>query len=94
MSATSLNKAAGARSRLALMVASVVLVVVILAFASLVGHIAMPALAGLLMLVGYRTIKPGTSGPNAPIADRLGVRIEQQLGRLAPAGRGRCPTAC
>ena len=30
----------------------------ILAFASLVGHIAMPALAGLLMLVGFRTIKP------------------------------------
>src|SRR5208337_4305255 len=33
--------------------------VVILAFAGLVGHIAMPALAGLLMLVGFRTIKPG-----------------------------------
>ncbi len=30
----------------------------ILAFAGLVGHIAMPALAGLLMLVGFRTIKP------------------------------------
>jgi SulP family sulfate permease len=30
---------------------------VILAFASLVGHIAMPALAALLMLVGFRTIR-------------------------------------
>ena len=58
MSATSLNKAAGARSRIALMIASVVMAVVIIAFAGLVGHIAMPALAGLLMLVGYRTIKP------------------------------------
>jgi SulP family sulfate permease len=58
MSATSLNKAAGARSRLALVIASVVMAVVILAFAGLVGYIAMPALAGLLMLVGYRTIKP------------------------------------
>ena len=58
MSATSLNKAAGARSRLSLVIASVVMAVVILAFAGLVGHIAMPALAGLLMLVGYRTIKP------------------------------------
>jgi sulfate permease, SulP family len=59
MSATSLNKAAGARSRLALIIAGVVMAVVILAFAGLVGYIAMPALAGLLMLVGYRTIKPG-----------------------------------
>ena len=58
MSATSLNKAAGARSRIALMIASAVMAVVIIAFAGLVGHIAMPALAGLLMLVGYRTIKP------------------------------------
>ena len=58
MSATSLNKAAGARSRIALMIAGVVMAVVILAFADLVGHIAMPALAGLLMLVGFRTIKP------------------------------------
>jgi sulfate permease, SulP family len=59
MSATSLNKAAGARSRLALIIAGAVMAVVILAFAGLVGYIAMPALAGLLMLVGYRTIKPG-----------------------------------
>jgi SulP family sulfate permease len=59
MSASSLNKTAGARSRLALMIASVVMAVVILAFAGLVGYIAMPALAGLLMLVGFRTIKPG-----------------------------------
>ena len=58
MSATSLNKSAGARSRIALMIAGVVMAVVILAFASLVGHIAMPALAGLLILVGFRTIKP------------------------------------
>ena len=59
MSATSLNKSAGARSRLALMIAGVVMAVVIIAFAGLVGYIAMPALAGLLILVGYRTIKPG-----------------------------------
>ena len=58
MSATSLNKSAGARSRLALMIAGVVMAAVIIAFAGLVGHIAMPALAGLLMLVGFRTIKP------------------------------------
>ena len=58
MSATSLNKAAGARSRIALVIAGAVMAVVIIAFAGLVGHIALPALAGLLMLVGFRTIKP------------------------------------
>jgi len=58
MSASSLNKAAGARSRMALVIASGVMAVVILAFAGLVGYVAMPALAGLLMLIGYRTIKP------------------------------------
>ncbi len=58
MSASSLNKDAGARSRAALMIASAVMAVVIVAFAGLVGYIVMPALAGLLILVGYRTIKP------------------------------------
>jgi sulfate permease, SulP family len=56
-SASALNKAAGARSRVSLIIASAVMAVAILAFAGLVGHIAMPALAGLLMLVGYRTIR-------------------------------------
>ncbi|HEX5297249.1 MAG TPA: SulP family inorganic anion transporter [Streptosporangiaceae bacterium] len=57
-SATALNKAAGARSRLSLLIAGVVMAVVVLAFAGLVGHVAMPALAGLLILIGYRTVKP------------------------------------
>lgn len=58
MSASSLVKAAGARSKLALIIASGVMAVSVLVFSGLVGYIAMPALAGLLMLVGYRTIKP------------------------------------
>jgi SulP family sulfate permease len=58
MSASSLNKTAGARSRLALMIASLVMAGVILAFAGLVGYIAMPALAGLLIVIGCRTVKP------------------------------------
>jgi SulP family sulfate permease len=58
MSASSLVKNAGARSRMALIIAGIVMAVVILAFGSVVGYIAMPALAGLLMTVGYRTIKP------------------------------------
>jgi SulP family sulfate permease len=58
MSASSLVKNAGAKSRLALLIAGVVMAIVILLFGSAVGYIAMPALAGLLMTVGYRTVKP------------------------------------
>ncbi|MEZ5205327.1 MAG: SulP family inorganic anion transporter [Acidimicrobiales bacterium] len=58
MSASSLNKAAGARSRQALIFAGIVMGLVIVAFGRVVGYVAMPALAGLLMLIGYRTIKP------------------------------------
>jgi SulP family sulfate permease len=58
MSATSLVTAAGAKSRQANLIAGVVMAVVILALGGGVGYIAMPAIAGLLMLVGYRTIKP------------------------------------
>ena len=58
MSASSLVKAAGARSRQALVLAAVVMAVVILLFGSVVSQIALPALAGLLMVVGYRTVKP------------------------------------
>ena len=58
MSASSLVKNAGARSRTALVIAGLVMAVVILVFGEAVGYIAMPALAGLLMLVGYRTVKP------------------------------------
>jgi len=58
VSASALNKAAGARSRQAALFAAVVMAVVIVAFGSAVGHLAMPALAGLLILIGARTIKP------------------------------------
>ena len=58
VSASALNKAAGAKSRQSLVIASIVMAVTILLFAGLVGEIAMPALAGLLMLIGFRTIKP------------------------------------
>ena len=58
VSASALNRAAGARSRQSLVIAGLVMAVVILAFGGVVGYVAMPALAGLLMLIGYRTIKP------------------------------------
>ncbi len=58
MSASSLVRAAGARSRQALVLAAVVMAVVILVFGSVVSQIALPALAGLLMVVGYRTVNP------------------------------------
>jgi sulfate permease, SulP family len=58
VSASSLNKAAGARSRMSLLVASAVMAVVIVAFGEAVGRVAMPALAALLILIGIRTVKP------------------------------------
>jgi SulP family sulfate permease len=59
MSASSLVKEAGAKSKGALIMASIVMAITVLVFGNAVGYIAMPALAGLLMLVGFRTIKPG-----------------------------------
>lgn len=58
MSASSLVVAAGATSRLALWVAGVVMAVVILLLGGLVNFVAMPALAGLLIVVGVSTVKP------------------------------------
>ena len=58
LSASAINKTAGARSRQALLIAGAVMAVVIVAFGGLIAYVAMPALAGLLILVGYRTIKP------------------------------------
>jgi sulfate permease, SulP family len=58
VSASALNKEAGARSRASLLFASAVMAVVIVVFGDAVGAIAMPSLAGLLMLIGFRTIKP------------------------------------
>ena len=58
VSASALSKAAGARSRQAAVIAGIVMAVVIVAFGSAVGYLAMPALAGLLILIGARTVKP------------------------------------
>ena len=60
VSASSLNKAAGAQSRASLLVASVVMAVVIVALGGVVADTAMPALAGLLILIGVRTVKPAS----------------------------------
>lgn len=58
MSATALSRAAGARSAAGNLIAAVVMVLSVLVFGPLIGYIAMPALAGLLILVGVRTVKP------------------------------------
>lgn len=58
VSASALNKEAGARSRWSLVIAGGVMAVVLVAFGEVVGVVAMPALAGLLILIGWRTIKP------------------------------------
>lgn len=57
MSGTALVTEAGARTRLANFVAGGVMAVVILLLGDVASYIAMPALAGLLILVGVRTFK-------------------------------------
>ncbi|WP_254431231.1 SulP family inorganic anion transporter [Agromyces sp. Marseille-P2726] len=58
MSASGLIVAAGARTRLALFIAAAVMALVILVASAVVAWVAMPALAGLLMVVGVQAIKP------------------------------------
>lgn len=58
-SATSLVTSAGARSRFANIVAGLVMAVLVVAFGPAIGGIAMPAMAGLLIIIGLRTFKPG-----------------------------------
>jgi sulfate permease, SulP family len=55
MSATAILTTAGARSRLANATAGAVIALAILLLSDLVALVAMPALAGLLIVVGYRT---------------------------------------
>ncbi len=58
MSGTALVVAAGGRGRYANLTAAVVMVVAILVLAPAFGHIAMPSLSALLVLIGVRTFKP------------------------------------
>lgn len=58
MSATMIGRSAGAATRATQLVAALVMAVTIVAFSELVGRIAMPSLAALLIVVGFRTIKP------------------------------------
>lgn len=58
MSASALIVAAGAKTRMALIYAGVVMALVILLASQLVAYVAMPALAGLLIYVGITSIKP------------------------------------
>jgi len=58
LSATGLVRTAGARTRVATLSAAVIGMATVLLFAGLVGYVATPALAGLLIIVGIRTLKP------------------------------------
>jgi SulP family sulfate permease len=58
MSGTSLVMAAGGRGRYANLTAGIVMAVVVIAFGGVAGYVAMPSLAALLMLIGFRTLKP------------------------------------
>lgn len=58
MSASSLSTTAGAATRSTMFYAAAVMCVVILVFGSVIELVAMPALAGLLIVVGVGTVRP------------------------------------
>jgi sulfate permease, SulP family len=58
MSGSALLVTAGARTRLALFIAAAVMALVVLVASGVVSFVAMPALAGLLIVVGVRAVKP------------------------------------
>ncbi|MCP4167268.1 MAG: SulP family inorganic anion transporter [Chloroflexi bacterium] len=58
LSATSLSVTSGAKTRLANLTAGVTMAVALVLFGGAIGLMAMPALAGLLIVVGFRTLKP------------------------------------
>jgi sulfate permease, SulP family len=58
LSGTALVVSAGAKSRWANVFCGLLIAIIVLVFADLVKLIAMPALAGMLMVVGFQTIKP------------------------------------
>ncbi len=58
LSATALVHSAGAQSRFANVYAGATIVAALLVFGSQIGALAMPALAALLIVVGFRTLKP------------------------------------
>lgn len=58
MSASALAVTAGARTRLVPLTAGLVMALIVLLAGGVVGYVAMPALAGLLVVVGAATIRP------------------------------------
>lgn len=98
MSGSSIVVQSGARTRLALFVAGAVMAIVVFLASDLVAFVAMPALAGLLMVVGFGAIKPSRvysvvkSGPlqTAVMAVTFGLTliIPLQFAVLAGVGLG------
>lgn len=98
MSASSLVVQAGAKSRVSLFIAGAVMALVVFFLSDLVAFVAMPALAGLLIVIGFGSIKPSRvysvvkSGPlpTAIMAVTFGLTliIPLQFAVLAGVGLG------
>ncbi len=58
MSGAGVLAAAGARTRLALVIAGLLIGVMVVGFSGAIGLVAMPALAGLLVVIGVTVVKP------------------------------------
>jgi len=58
LSSTTLNVVSGAAGRLSSVFAGLWTAVILIAFPGLIAYVAMPALGGLLILIGFKSIKP------------------------------------
>jgi SulP family sulfate permease len=74
VSQTALNVTAGARTRWASIFSGIWMLAILIAFAGIVGKVAMPTLAAILIYAAARSIRPGAlrsiwlAGPNSKIA--------------------------
>lgn len=98
MSASALLVQAGARTRLSLFISGAVMALVVVFAADTVAYTAMPALAGLLIVIGYLSINPGRirsvlkTGPvqiaNMVVTFGLTLILPLQFAVIAGAGLG------
>jgi SulP family sulfate permease len=71
---TALNVTAGARTRWAPISSGIWMIIILVAFSTAVGKVAMPTLAAILIYAGYRSLRPAeirtilATGPNSQIA--------------------------
>lgn len=87
---TALNVASGARTRWAGIFCGVLMLLILLAFSGVIGAVAQPTLAGLLIVAGIGSIRPQYIASILPTGTISRVDFGGDIDRDAPASRGGC----